>query len=455
MIACRVLALVCATCVAWALGTSTVVAGAGADVDRLHLRDGRTFEGEILTEDTQYVRFNAHIDGVEVRLTVSHDDIRNLERTRPATLTTPATSPTTPAIDDRDADADAPATFDLTPGDAVAGDMTGPAYSVLPLRGDIGLGVQARGFAEALAIARAARPQVVILPITSDGGMVRELDALLALIAQWRRETGIPLVALVEERAYSAAAILAAACDHVYMTPGSVIGSAMAIEADEQKQQWRAVDEKFASAYRARSRAAAEQAGRDGRLIEAMIDPAVALTYSADEQGRVEIHRVDGGAEPGAEARGPQEFLVGADRLLTLTADEAVRVGLAEAVVDDLAGVLARHELTAGHDASPRARQVLESQHQEVVRSMQHYERLTAEVVNQVELLERQVAGERAGTSMRAQYLRGLNRLQRSLEQVDRLARRYPWIATRVEHEYEVPPADIAEQTQQAIDRLR
>ena len=439
-----VLALLSAVALAW-----VVVAAAAADdaepPDRLHLHDGRTFEGQILGEDDRYVRFNAIIDGVGVRLTVDREDIREIDRTTPG----PATP--SPSRDEPAPDAAAPPEMDLRPrDDAEVVHGEGPAYAVLPIRGDIGLTVQAGAVLDALAIVHVAEPELVILPVSSDGGMVQELDALLALIAQWRRETGIPLVALIEDRAYSAAAILAAACDELYMTPGAVIGSAMAMEIDEDERQWRAVDEKFASAYRARSRAAAEQAGRDGRLIEAMIDPEVALAYSVGDDGP-RIHRLHGAEEVGS--LGDREMLVASGRLLTLTAHEAVRVGLAEAVVDDLAALLARHGLDGGHDAAPRARQVLEQCHEEVTRSMQRYEQLTDEILEHVGRLEQHVgSGEQVS---RRQYLNNLNRLQRSLEQVDRLAQRYPWIATRVEHEYEVPPSQIAEQTRDAIQRMR
>ena len=130
-----------------------------------------------------------------------------------------------------------------------------------------------------------------------------------------------------------------------------------------------------------------------------------------------------------------------------------MRVGLAEAVVEDLAALLALHELDGGHDAAPRARQVLEQRRDEVARSMQRYEDLTAEILEHVDRLERQVGdGEQVP---RRQYVNNLNRLQRSLDQVDRLAQRYPWIAQRVEHEYEVAPSEIAEQTRNAIQRMR
>lgn len=147
-----------------------------------------------------------------------------------------------------------------------------------------------RGLREAKARGAAA----VILDLDTPGGRVdaaqRIVDAL--------RASPVPVIAHVNPRAFSAGAMIALAADSIVMAPTGVIGAATPVDGSGSKSP-----EKIVSAMRAEFRALAEARGLDPRVAEAMVDESIAI--------------------PGVVEEG---------KLLTLSANEAERVGVAQAI---------------------------------------------------------------------------------------------------------------------------
>src|SRR5690606_1680113 len=114
------------------------------------------------------------------------------------------------------------------------------------------------------------------------------------------RDTDVPVYAFVNRRAFSAGAMIALAADRIYMREGGVIGAATPVTGAGEK-----APEKIVSAMRSEMRALAEARGLDPLVAEAMVDEDVAI-----------------------------EGVVEQGRLLTLTTEEAVRLGYAAEVVD-------------------------------------------------------------------------------------------------------------------------
>ena len=139
--------------------------------------------------------------------------------------------------------------------------------------------------------AEQAGARAVVLEINTLGGRV---DAALAIVDHVS-EAAIPVYGFVHPRAISAGALIAVSTDSVFMTPDALMGASTVVDGEGQ-----AASEKAQSAMRAQYRALAERRGLDPRVGEAMVDD------------RIEIPGLDG-----------------PDRLLTLTTDEAVRVGYA------------------------------------------------------------------------------------------------------------------------------
>lgn len=172
-----------------------------------------------------------------------------------------------------------------------------PVVYVIPIRGVIDLGL-AEFVERSVAEARRAGADAIMIELDTPGGRVdagEEIrDALL--------EAGVPTIAFVARRAQSAGALVALACDYVVMAPGSSIGAAEPIPAEE----------KIVSALRAEFEATAQAKGRDPRLAAAMVDKSIEI--------------------PGVVAAG---------KILTLPAQQARDLGFADAIAGDRAAAAA------------------------------------------------------------------------------------------------------------------
>lgn len=164
-----------------------------------------------------------------------------------------------------------------------------PVVYRIPVTGVVELGL-APFLRRSLREAEAAGARAAILEINTLGGRVdAALEIVDAIVA-----TEIPVYAFVHPRAISAGALISVATDSVFMTADAQLGASTVVT-----EQGKA-SEKAQSVMRAQYRALAERHGRDPRIGEAMVDEEIAI--------------------PG---------VVDSGKLLTLTADEAVRVGYA------------------------------------------------------------------------------------------------------------------------------
>jgi membrane-bound serine protease (ClpP class) len=149
----------------------------------------------------------------------------------------------------------------------------------------------ARGLREAASAGAAA----VYLDIDTPGGRIDAAERIADAVGA----SSVPVYAFVNPRAYSAGALIALSAKAIYMRPGAVLGAATPVDGQGVK-----ASEKMVSAMRGEFRALAEARGLDPRVAEAMVDE------------RVEI--------PGLDSP---------DQLLTLSTNEALRVGFAKAAV--------------------------------------------------------------------------------------------------------------------------
>lgn len=169
----------------------------------------------------------------------------------------------------------------------------GPVYRI-DIVGTIDTGL-ARYVERAVAEAETAGAAAVVVEMNTYGGLLDAADDIRsALLA-----TEIPVVVVVDHNAASAGALIALASDRLVMVPGASIGAATAVDMTGET-----APEKVQSYTRGLMRATAEATGRDPRIAEAMVDPSVEI--------------------PGVTAAG---------QLLTLSSQEALRFGLADAVL--------------------------------------------------------------------------------------------------------------------------
>ena len=165
----------------------------------------------------------------------------------------------------------------------------------VPVTGDVEMGLAPfieRTLREAAATGAAA----VVLDIETPGGRVDAAERITSAISR----SEVPVYAYVNMHAYSAGAMIALSAERVLMRVGGVMGAVTPVDGSGTK-----ASEKMVSAMRARMRALAEARGLDPAIAEAMVD---------EELG------IEGVVEPG--------------KLLTLTTQEAARLGYAEVVAD-------------------------------------------------------------------------------------------------------------------------
>ncbi len=180
----------------------------------------------------------------------------------------------------------------------------------VPIEGTIDLGLAP--FVDRV-IEQAQPGDVVVLKIKTFGGRidaaVRIRDALLDSKAR--------TVAYIDHRAISAGALIALATDTIIMSPGASIGAATPVEIGGEGEM-KATSEKVVSYMRAEMRATAEAKGRRGDIAEAMVDADIEVK-GVNEKGK----------------------------LVTLTGDRALELGIADAVAPDYAAALALLNLGA------------------------------------------------------------------------------------------------------------
>ncbi|MEM1057098.1 MAG: NfeD family protein [Bacteroidota bacterium] len=169
----------------------------------------------------------------------------------------------------------------------------------------------------ALEEAEADSAAAVVLTIDTFGGLVDAADQIVKSLLR----TPIPTVAVLDKNAISAGAIISYATDRIYVTPGASMGAATAVDGTGEY-----ATEKIQSAIRALIRSTAEANGHDGAIAEAMVDEKISI--------------------PGVTEEG---------ELLTLSADEAVRLGVAVASVASTDEALADLALDAREDVAHEA----------------------------------------------------------------------------------------------------
>ncbi len=173
--------------------------------------------------------------------------------------------------------------------------------------------VTQRAMDEAIAM----KADYIIIHLNTYGGAVNIADSIRTKIINCK----IPVFVFVDNQAISAGALISIACDSIYMRLGGSIGAATVVS-----QSGEAVPDKYQSFMRSTMRATAEAHGkdtlisgndtiikwhRDPKIAEAMVDPLI---------------KVDGISDSG--------------QVLTLTAEEAIKVGYCEGITENISDLL-------------------------------------------------------------------------------------------------------------------
>jgi membrane-bound serine protease (ClpP class) len=160
----------------------------------------------------------------------------------------------------------------------------------------------ARIVRKGLDAATAAGANYVLLHLNTYGGELSAADSIRNALLHFP----VPIIAYIDNQAASAGALIAIACDSIYMRSGGSIGAATVVH-----QTGEAAPDKYQSFMRSMMRATAEAQGRDPRIAEAMVDPRTVVPNVSDS-----------------------------GKVLTLTVDEAIRHRYCEGKAESIAEVL-------------------------------------------------------------------------------------------------------------------
>lgn len=123
-----------------------------------------------------------------------------------------------------------------------------------------------------------ADADVVLLDLDTYGGAVDAADSIRSAILRYEK----PVVAYVNMQAASAGALISIACDSIYMKTGSSIGAATVVD-----QSGKVMPDKYQSFMRGMMRSTAQAKGRNPEIAEAMVDTAGVLSLTPEEAVKV------------------------------------------------------------------------------------------------------------------------------------------------------------------------
>jgi len=184
----------------------------------------------------------------------------------------------------------------------------GPVYEV-PIEGMIDNALAAY-LERAIDEAEKADATVIVFHIDTFGGLVDAADKIRQTILS----TDVATIALIDKNAASAGALISYAADRIVMVPGASIGAATVVQGVGGEE----APDKYQSYMLGLMRSTAEANGRDPSIAEAMVDESL---------------EVEGVSEKG--------------KVLTLSANEALELGVADLIVEDYDELIEHLELSS------------------------------------------------------------------------------------------------------------
>ncbi len=166
--------------------------------------------------------------------------------------------------------------------------------------------------------AESLKVDLIIIQMNTYGGMLNAADSIRTKILNSR----IPVWVFINNNAASAGALISIACDSIYMRPGGSIGAATVVD-----QAGKVVPDKYQSFMRSMMRATAEAHGRD-------------TTITANNDTIIRWHRDPKIAEAMVDPSLYVEGISDTGKVLTFTAEEAMKFGFCEGLAENLEGVL-------------------------------------------------------------------------------------------------------------------
>lgn len=154
-----------------------------------------------------------------------------------------------------------------------------------------------RRFSKGVEEALRVEADYLIIHLNTYGGAVDAADSIRTKLLNLQ----IPTAVFIDNQAVSAGALIAIACDSIYMKKGGTIGAATVVD-----QTGTPAPDKYQSFMRAVMRSTAQAKGRDPHIAEAMVDPTLFI-----------------------------EGVIDSTKVLSFTASEAIEHNYCEALAND------------------------------------------------------------------------------------------------------------------------
>ncbi|MCK5232265.1 MAG: serine protease, partial [Desulfobulbaceae bacterium] len=167
----------------------------------------------------------------------------------------------------------------ITGNNNVSGEISGQKVYVIPVSGDVEPGMAAfikRAFRDASQYP----DSIYVLEMDTFGGRV---DSALQIVDTLLKDPGGKTIAFVENKAISAGALIALACNELVMKPNTTIGDCAPITFSSEGAKM--LGEKFQSPLRAKFRTLAKKNGYPPALAEAMVTPDM-IVYEVKLTGK-------------------------------------------------------------------------------------------------------------------------------------------------------------------------
>lgn len=193
---------------------------------------------------------------------------------------------------------------------------------VFPIREDI-MPSTARLTSKCLGEAREMEADYIVINMNTYGGLVDAADTIRTMLLNCE----IPVFTFVNNQAASAGALIALATDSIYMRPGASMGAATVVD-----QNGTDLPDKYQSFMRSMMRSTAEAHGKE---------PVVSTKGDTTWRWRRDPDIAQAMVDPSIEVPG----LVGPDKVVTLTADEAIAWGYCEGKASSVAEVLSNADI--------------------------------------------------------------------------------------------------------------
>ncbi len=203
---------------------------------------------------------------------------------------------------------------------------------VIDIRNEIGSGLGTY-ISDGIQTAEEAGADAIVFDVDTPGGRVDSAVNIIRSI----QDTQVPTIAFVNRQAISAGAMISIACNQIVMTSGGTIGDSAPVNIQGQE-----VGEKAISYIQGTIRATAERENRNPDIAEAMVDKELVLVKLADGQIIKLLPEEYAAREEDGEE---MEILCAQGKLLTLSTQQALEYGFADAQAETLTELLTQYEI--------------------------------------------------------------------------------------------------------------